>query len=113
MPGAELRALSFAALSAGCIAGVLALQNPVAADPSVDCWMNSSQQACMTRPWGQGGFETTFSRGAIVRFVPAGPPTTDRRPMRDEQGRPLLMSGQPTVTLSLDRNPTKELWSVR
>ena len=113
MPGAERRALSLAALSAGYGDAALALQNPVATDPSVDCWMNSSQQTRTTRPRGKRGFEITFSRGASFRSVPAGPPTTDRRPMRDEQGRLWLMSGQPTVILSLDGKPKKELWIAR
>ena len=50
-------------------------------------------------PWGKGGFEISFSGSAIFRFVPAGPPTTDRRPMRDEQGRLWLMSGHHSFTL--------------
>ena len=90
---------ALAALRACCIAGALALQNPVAADQSVDCWINTTQQTCTTKPWGRGGFEITFSRGAIFRFVPAGPPTTDRRPMRDEQGRLWLMSGHHSFEL--------------
>ncbi len=47
----------------------------------------------MIRPRGPGGFEISFSGSASFRFVPAGPPTTDNRPMRDEQGRLWLMSG--------------------
>ena len=93
------RALTLALLSAGCIAAPLALQHPVAAAQTVDCWMNDSKQTCTIQPWRKGGFEISFSAGAIYRFVPAGPPTTDRRPMRDEQGRPWLMSGHHSFEL--------------
>jgi hypothetical protein len=37
--------------------------------------------------------EIRFGGSAIFRFVPAGPPTTDGRPMRNERGRLWLMSG--------------------
>jgi len=93
------RVLTLAALSVSCCTSSLALQGPAAAQPTVDCWMNESQQSCTTRPWGKGGFEISFSGGAIFRFVPAGPPTTDRRPMRDEQGRLWLMSGHHSFEL--------------
>lgn len=61
--------------------------------------MNESQQNCVITPWGKGGFEISFSGSAIFRFVPTGPPTTDRRRMRDEQGRIWLMSGHHSFTL--------------
>jgi hypothetical protein len=61
--------------------------------------MNTSQQTCTVKPWGKEGFEITFSGSAIFRFTPAGAPTTDRRPMRDEQGRLWLMSGHHSFTL--------------
>jgi hypothetical protein len=69
-----------------------------AAEP-LTCWMNTSKQTCTIQPWGKEGFEITFSGSAIFRFTPAGPPTTDRRPMRDEQGRLWLMSGHHSFTL--------------
>ena len=72
---------------------------PAIAGERLDCWMNSSHQTCIISPWGKGGFEISFSGSAIFRFVPAGPPTTDRRPMRDEQGRLWLMSGHHSFTL--------------
>ena len=72
---------------------------PVGAGERLDCWMNTSHQSCVITPWGKGGFEISFSGSAIFRFVPAGPPTTDRRPMRDEQGRLWLMSGHHSFTL--------------
>ncbi|KMM16814.1 hypothetical protein [Synechococcus sp. GFB01] len=109
------RALSLAALTAGCIAGAVTLQRPAAAAETVDCWLNSSKQTCTIQPWRNGGFEISFSAGAIVRFVPAGPPTTDRRPMRDEQGRLWLMSGHHSFELveqGGDRN-TISVSSVR
>lgn len=65
----------------------------------LSCWMNDSRQSCVITPWGKGGLEISFSGSAIFRFVPAGPPTTDRRPMRDEQGRLWLMSGHHSFTL--------------
>jgi hypothetical protein len=43
--------------------------------------------------------EIRFSGSAIFRFVPAGPPTTDKRRMRDEQGRLWLMSGNRSFEL--------------
>jgi hypothetical protein len=72
---------------------------PANAGERLDCWMNNSHQSCVITPWGKGGFEISFSGSAIFRFVPAGPPTTDRRPMRDEQGRLWLMSGHHSFTL--------------
>ncbi len=93
------RAFTLAALSAGCIAAPLALQRPATAAQTVDCWLNESKQTCMVQPWRNGGFEISFSAGALYRFLPAGPPTTDRRPMRDEQGRLWLMSGHHSFEL--------------
>jgi hypothetical protein len=61
--------------------------------------MNTSKQTCTVSPWRNDGIEIRFSGSAIVRFVPAGPPTTDRRPMRDEQGRLWLMSGHHSFEL--------------
>ena len=83
------------------LAAALSLLPWLSADAGerVDCWMNNSHQSCVITPWGKGGFEIRFSGSAIFRFVPAGPPTTDRRPMRDEQGRLWLMSGHHSVTL--------------
>jgi hypothetical protein len=73
---------------------------PGRAAEQLTCWMNTSQQTCTVKPWGKkDGFEITFSGSAIFRFTPAGPPTTDRRPMRDEQGRLWLMSGHHSFTL--------------
>ena len=72
---------------------------PAQALERLDCWMNNSHQSCVITPWGKGGFEISFSGSAIFRFVPAGPPTTDRRPMRDEQGRLWLMSGHHSFIL--------------
>lgn len=72
---------------------------PISAAETVTCWMNTSQQTCTIKPWGQGGFEISFSGSAIYRFVPAGPPTTDRRRMRDEQGQIWLMSGHHSFTM--------------
>lgn len=72
---------------------------PASAGERLNCWMNTSPQTCMITPWGKGGFEISFSGSAIFRFVPAGPPTTERRPMRDEQGRLWLMSGHHSFTL--------------
>ena len=43
--------------------------------------------------------EINFSAGAIDRFVPAGPPTTDQRLMRDERGNKWLMSGHHSFEL--------------
>lgn len=77
----------------------LACIGPLRAAERVKCWMNSSQQTCVITPWGKDGFEISFSGSAIFRFVPAGPPTTDRRRMRDEQGRIWLMSGHHSFTL--------------
>lgn len=100
MPALQLpRLLSLAALSAGCLLGSLSLPPSAAADPRVDCWMNTSKQSCTITPWGKGGFEISFSGSAIYRFVPVGPATTDRRRMRDEQGRIWLMSGHHSFEL--------------
>jgi len=83
---------------AASLAGLPAL--PGRAAEKLTCWMNTSQQTCTVKPWGKkDGFEITFSGSAIFRFTPAGPPTTDRRPMRDEQGRLWLMSGHHSFTL--------------
>ncbi|MEA5443223.1 hypothetical protein [Cyanobium gracile] len=93
------RFLAIAAVSASVIAGA-SLVRPATAAQTLDCWMNDSKQTCQVKPWGNGGFEISFSGSAIYRFVPAGPPTTDNRRMRDEQGRIWLMSGHHSFTLS-------------
>lgn len=93
------RAVALAALSSGCIAASVGLQSPAAAQQSVDCWMNSNKQTCTVSAWGSEGLEIRFSGSAIFRFVPAGPPTTDNRRMRDEQGRLWLMSGHHSFEL--------------
>lgn len=93
------RILALAALSASCLAVDLPLQRPARAEGAVDCWMNSSKQTCTISPWKTNGMEIRFSGSAIFRFVPAGPPTTDKRPMRDEQGRLWLMSGHHSFEL--------------
>jgi hypothetical protein len=84
---------------------------PAGASETVSCWMNKSQQTCTIKPWGKGGFEISFSGSAIYRFVPAGPPTTDRRPMRDEQGQIWLMSGHSSFTLE-EQSPFRNRISV-
>jgi hypothetical protein len=93
------RALALAALSASCLTTNLLLQRAAVAADTVDCWMNSSKQTCTISPWSKGGMEIRFSGSAIFRFVPVGPPTTDNRPMRDEQGRLWLMSGHHSFEL--------------
>ena len=93
------RFATIAAVTASVIAGA-SLARPATAAQTVDCWMNASKQTCQIQPWGNGGFEISFSGSAIYRFVPAGPPTTDNRRMRDEQGRIWLMSGHHSFTLS-------------
>jgi hypothetical protein len=95
----QRRRLTLASISAGCFAGALALQGPATAQETVDCWMNTSKQICTVSPWKNGGMEIRFSGSAIFRFVPAGPPTTDNRRMRDEQGRLWLMSGHHSFEL--------------
>ena len=90
-------ALAALTVSTACLP-LLAL-SPLRAAERLSCWMNDSHQTCVITPWGKGGFEISFSGSAIFRFVPAGPPTTDRRPMRDEQGRIWLMSGHHSFTL--------------
>ncbi|MEB3244105.1 MAG: hypothetical protein VKO44_10775 [Cyanobacteriota bacterium] len=92
-----LRGFSFRAAIAASLVILPALQGLSA--EQLTCWMNSSRQTCTVKPWGKDGFEITFSGSAIFRFTPAGPPTTDRRPMRDEQGRTWLMSGHHSFTL--------------
>ena len=93
------RVVAFASVTASVVAGV-ALAGPARAVQTLDCWLNESKQTCQVRPWGRGGFEIRFSGSAIYRFEPAGPPTTDNRPMRDGQGRLWLMSGHHSFTLS-------------
>ena len=88
--------MAFAAATA-CLP-LLAL-HPIRAAERLSCWMNNSHQSCVITPWGKGGFEISFSGSAIFRFLPDGPPTTDRRRMRDEQGRIWLMSGHHSFTL--------------
>jgi len=61
--------------------------------------MNSSKQTCTITPWGKDGMEIVFSGGALFHFAPAGPATTDKRRMRDEQGRIWLMSGNRSFEL--------------
>ena len=94
-----LRPLLLSATSALALTIAPCLSKPVAAAQSVDCWMNQSKQTCKVQPWGNGGFEISFSGSAIYRFVPAGPPTTENRRMRDEQGRIWLMSGHHSFEL--------------
>lgn len=93
------RVVSLAMLSSSMVAAGLGLHRPATATEPVDCWMNNSQQTCTVTAWGKEGLEIRFSGSAIFRFVPAGPPTTDRRPMRDEQGRLWLMSGHHSFEL--------------
>lgn len=93
------RAVALAALRAGCILGTLGQLSPASAQKTVDCWMNNKQQTCTVSPWGKDGMEIVFSGSAIFRFVPAGPATTDKRRMRDEQGRLWLMSGNRSFEL--------------
>jgi len=93
------RAFAIAALSAGCLAGSLGQLSPASAGQTVNCWMNSSKQTCTITPWGKDGMEIVFSGGALFRFAPAGPATTDKRRMRDEQGRLWLMSGHHSFEL--------------
>ena len=70
------RFLAIAAVSASVVAGA-SLLRPATAAQALDCWINDSKQTCQVKPWGNGGFEISFSDSAIYRFVPAGPPTTD------------------------------------
>jgi hypothetical protein len=67
------RFVAIAAVSASVIAGA-SLVRPATAAQTLDCWMNDSKQTCQVKPWGNGGFEISFSGSAIYRFVPAGPP---------------------------------------
>ena len=90
-------ALTAIAAATACLP-LLALP-PIRAAERLSCWMNASHQSCVITPWGKGGFEISFSGSAIFRFLPEGPPTTDRRRMRDEQGRIWLMSGHHSFTL--------------
>jgi len=75
------------------------LSTEARAQQTLDCSLNESKQTCVVVPWRKNGLEITFSAGAIFRFVPAGPPATDNRRMRDEQGRLWLMSGHHSFTL--------------
>lgn len=92
------RVFSISFLSAACLAGLNSLY-PASAQQSLDCWLNEKKQLCTIKPWGKGGMEINFSAGAIYRFVPAGPPTTDQRLMRDERGNQWLMSGHHSFEL--------------
>lgn len=93
------RAVALAALSAGCINGSLGQLSSASAQQTVDCWVNNNKQTCTITPWGKDGMEIVFSGGSLFRFVPAGPATTDKRRMRDEQGRIWLMSGNRSFEL--------------
>jgi len=93
------RAIAIAVLSAGCLIGSLGQLNPASAEQTVDCWVNGNKQTCTITPWGKDGMEIVFSGGALFRFAPAGPATTDKRRMRDEQGRLWLMSGNRSFEL--------------
>jgi len=90
-------ALVALAATAACLP--LAALRPLSAAERLSCCMNESRQTCVVTPWGKGGLEISFSGSAIFRFLPDGPPTTDRRRMRDEQGRIWLMSGHHSFTL--------------
>jgi hypothetical protein len=93
------RVIAIAALSAGCLIGSLGPLSPASAEQTVDCWVNGKKQTCTITPWGKNGMEIVFSGGALFRFAPAGPATTDKRRMRDEQGRIWLMSGNRSFEL--------------
>jgi len=93
------RAIAIAALSAGCLIGSLGPLSPASAEQTVDCWVNGNKQTCTITPWGKDGMEIVFSSGSLFRFAPAGPATTDKRRMRDEQGRIWLMSGNRSFEL--------------
>jgi hypothetical protein len=92
-------AIAVAALSAGCLIGSLGPLSPASARQAVDCWINGNKQTCTITPWGKDGMEIDFSGGALFRFAPASPATTDKRRMRDEQGRIWLMSGNRSFEL--------------
>jgi hypothetical protein len=67
------------------------------------CWLNQRKQTCLITPVGSGGaFKISFSAGdkPFFVFTPEGPPTTDNRPMRDDQGRRWLFSGNRSFTLT-------------
>lgn len=67
------------------------------------CWLNQRKQTCVITPVGNGGaFKISFSAGdkPFFVFTPEGPPTTDNRPMRDDQGRRWLFSGNRSFTLT-------------
>lgn len=93
------RAIAIGALSVGCLIGSLGQLSPASAEQTVDCWVNGNKQTCTITPWGKDGMEIVFSGGALFRFVPAGPATTVKRRMRDEQGRFWLMSGNRSFEL--------------
>lgn len=82
---------SFSLAAAGCLA-----------DPSrcrtVELLDEFQLSKLYRYPWGKGGLEISFSGSAIFRFVQESPPTTDRRRMRDEQGRIWLMIGHHSLT---------------
>ena len=70
---------------------------------ALTCWLNQRKQTCVITPVGSGGvFKISFSAGdkPFFVFTPEGPPTTDNRPMRDDQGRRWLFSGNSSFTLS-------------
>jgi hypothetical protein len=74
-----------------------------AEEKSYACWLNQVKQSCTVTPVGSGGsFRISFSAGdkPFFVFTPAGPPTTDNRPMRDDQGRLWLYSGNRSFTLT-------------
>jgi hypothetical protein len=70
---------------------------------SYPCWLNGLKQSCTVTPVGSSGaFRVSFSAGdqPFFVFTPAGPPTTDNRPMRDAQGRLWLYTGNRSFTLT-------------
>jgi hypothetical protein len=67
------------------------------------CSLNQVKQSCTITPVGNGGaIRISLSAGdkPFFVFTPAGPPTTDNRPMRDDQGRLWLYSGNRSFTLT-------------
>ena len=112
--------LTIASLAGGGVLTVLALPRweaaqanqprPAIDQPAVDqsagkaypCWLNQLKQTCVISPVGhKGAFQISFSAGdkPFFVFTPAGPPTTNNRPMRDAQGRSWLFSGNRSFTL--------------
>ena len=100
-----------AATTVSVCAGIAASTTAARAEQSLDCSLNERKQTCVVEPWKNGGLEIRFSGGAIYRFIPAGTPTTDKRRMRDEQGRIWLMSGHHSFTLS-EQNGDSNLIAV-